>query len=153
MFFKHKIRIAVIVSRFNENVTELLKAGALNRFIELKCPIHEEDIFIVPGAIEIPVVASCLAKNGKFDAIVCLGVVVRGETSHYDYVCSQVSYGCQKVAIVYQIPVIFGILTTDNEKQALNRCGGSFGNKGAECADAALEMIEVIRRCNFIAES
>ncbi len=153
MFLKHKHKIALIISRFNENITELLKTGALNRFQELKFPINDEDIFMVPGAVEIPVVASCLAKNGKYDAVVCLGAIIRGETNHYDYVCSQVSYGCQKVAIKYQLPVIFGILTTDNVDQALSRCGGYHGHKGAECADVALEMIEVLRRCNRTGES
>lgn len=145
MFPKHN-RIALIVSRFNENITELLKSGAIQRFDELKILIDPKDIFIVPGAIEIPVVAACLAQKGGYDAIICFGAIIRGETDHYDYVCSQVSYGCQKVAVENRIPVIFGILTTDNEQQALSRCGGDHGHKGRECVDTALEMIEILHR-------
>lgn len=144
MFLKHKI--AIITSRFNEEITLLLEKGALKRFQELKILIRDTDIFKVPGAIEIPVLAASLAKKGGYDAIVCLGAVIRGETSHYDYVCSQVSYGCQKVAVEYQLPVVFGILTTDNEQQALSRCGGSEGHKGIDCANIALEMIGLLER-------
>jgi len=137
--------LAVISSRFNTVVTSLLEQGALEQFKLRANVVASQDIFHVPGAIEIPIVAACLAKKNIYDAIVCLGAVIRGETSHYDYVCQQVSYGCQKIAIEYQVPVIFGILTTDNEKQALDRCGGIHGHKGRECADAALDMIKVLR--------
>lgn len=142
-----KYRIAVITSRFNEDVTKLLQEGTLDQFTIKENPILPEDIFNVPGAVEIPVVAAILAKKGIYDAIVCLGAVIQGETNHYDYVCEQVSYGCQKVAITYFVPVIFGVLTTDNEFQALERCGGTHGHKGRDCANAALEMVEVVRRC------
>lgn len=144
-------RIGVISSRFNEKVTTLLTQGTLEQFKLRANPIASEDIFHVPGAIEIPMVAACLAKKNFYDAIICLGAVIRGETSHYDYVCSQVSYGCQKIAIEYQIPVIFGVLTTDDEKQALARCGGAQGHKGRECADAALEMIALVKQINLYA--
>jgi len=139
-------KIAIITSRFNQEVTQLLYEGAMSRFQEKNVSIAQEDIFFVPGAIEIPVVAACLAMKKKYDAIVCLGAVIRGETDHYDYVCWQVSYGCQKIAIEYSIPVIFGILTTDNEQQAFDRCGGAHGHKGKDCADAALDMIAIMRR-------
>lgn len=138
-------RIAIITSRFNQEITQLLYDGAMARFKEKKISIAQGDIFFVPGAIEIPVLAARLARNKKHDAIVCLGAVIRGETDHYDYVCWQVSYGCQKIAIEYDIPVVFGILTTDNEAQALDRCGGAHGHKGVDCADAAIEMIALMR--------
>lgn len=143
----HNYRIAVITSRFNEEITSLLQEGTLDQFREKGNPIPSEDVFNVPGAVEIPVVAAILAKKRIYDAIVCLGAVIQGETSHYDYVCGQVSYGCQKVAITYFLPVIFGVLTTDNEQQALERCGGTHGHKGRDCADAALEMIQVLKAC------
>ena len=139
-------RIAIISSRFNEDITRLLRQGALEQFELRDNPIACDDLFIVPGAVEIPVVAACLAGQKKYAAIVCLGAVIRGETNHYEYVCQQVSYGCQKVAIDHKIPVVFGVLTTDNEFQALNRCGGSHGHKGKECADAALDMIALLKK-------
>jgi 6,7-dimethyl-8-ribityllumazine synthase len=138
-------KIALITSRFNQDITQLLYQGAMARFVEKGVTIASSDIFFVPGAVEIPVVASRLARFKKYDAIVCLGAVIRGETDHYDYVCWQVSYGCQKIAIEHCTPVIFGILTTDNEEQALDRCGGAHGHKGVDCADAALEMIALMR--------
>ncbi len=140
-------KIAIITSKFNQEVTQLLYQGARTRFAEKGIAIASEDIFFVPGAVEIPVIASRLARSKMYDAIVCLGAVIRGETDHYDYVCWQVSYGCQKVAIENDIPVVFGILTTDNEEQALDRCGGSHGHKGIDCADAALEMIGLMDSC------
>lgn len=142
-----KYRIAIITSRFNEDITKLLQEGAVDQLTKKGNPISSEDIFNVPGAVEIPVIAAILAKKGIYDAIICLGCVIQGETGHYDYVCEQVSYGCQKVAVTYLVPVIFGVLTTDNEFQALERCGGTHGHKGRDCADAALEMVEVVRRC------
>jgi 6,7-dimethyl-8-ribityllumazine synthase len=148
-----RYRIAVISSRFNEEITTLLRLGVLETLELRENPVAAEDIFLVPGAIEIPFVAACLARKKHYDAIICLGAVIRGETNHYDYVCWQVSYGCQKVAIEYNIPVIFGVLTTDNELQALNRCGGSHGHKGRECADAALEMINLLKKINSVSKT
>ena len=142
MFLNH--RIAVITSQFNQEITDLLQEGALDQFAQRGNPIDGRDIFRVPGAVEIPVVAASLAKKEIYEAIVCLGAVIQGETTHYDYVCQQISYGCQKIALTYYVPVIFGILTTDNEQQALDRCGGAHGHKGRDCADAALEMIRVM---------
>lgn len=135
-----KIKIAVITSRFNEEVTKKLKAGALDRLSE--CGILNDNLTIidVPGAIEIPLIAKKLAMQKIYDSIICLGSVIRGETSHYDYVCEQVSFGCQQVMLQYEIPVIFGILTTENEEQALARVGGGHGHKGRDAVDAALEM-------------
>lgn len=141
----HQPKIALITSQFNEKITQLLQQGAIQRFQEKGIPIADKDIFIVPGAIEIPIIAATLASKGTYDALVCLGAVIRGETSHYDYVCLQVSYGCQKIALEKKIPVIFGILTTENEQQAYDRCGGIYGHKGIECADTAIEMVSIMR--------
>lgn len=137
-------RIAIITSKFNREVTQALYEGAVKRLEEKGIIVAEKDTFFVPGAVEIPVVAFYLARSKKYDAIITLGSVIRGETDHYDYVCESVTYGCQNIAIKYGIPVIFGVLTTNNEEQALARAGGAHSHKGIECADAALEMIEVI---------
>lgn len=138
--------IALIISRFNEPVTQALYEGALQRLHELKFPDHQITVVWVPGAVEIPIVAKHLAKMEGYEAIVALGAVIRGETGHYDYVCQQVSHGCQVVALEFDIPVIFGVLTTDNAEQAFARCGGKKGHKGKESIDAAVEMVSVLRQ-------
>lgn len=137
------MKIAVITSRFNESVTKALKAGALERLLERGVDETQMVTVDVPGAVEIPFVAKLLAKQQQYDAIICLGAVIRGETTHYDYVCEQVSQGCQQVMMQYDLPVIFGVLTTENAKQAFDRVGGAHGHKGRDAADAALEMIEI----------
>lgn len=134
--------IAIIISRFNRMVTDKLLQGAQERYREL-APDDQPLIICVPGAIEIPFIAQKLAKTGEYDAIVTLGAVIRGETTHYDYVCDQVSTGCQKVMLKYDIPVIFGVLTTENEAQALDRVGGAHGHKGRDAIDAAFHMISL----------
>lgn len=139
-----KPNIAVITSRFNESVTTKLYNGAMERLYELGFDKNNIIERWVPGAVEIPVVAQHFAASGEVDAVICLGAVIRGETDHYDYVCQQVSYGCQKVSLEQGIPVIFGILTTATEKQALARAGGAKGDKGRYCVDAAIEMLEVL---------
>lgn len=138
--------IAVITSRFNEEITSVLKAGALSRLAELGFDQNQVSAFDVPGAVEIPLIAKLLAKQKKYAAIICLGAVIRGETSHYDYVCNQVSQGCQQVMLEYDIPLIFGVLTTENDEQAMDRIGGVHGHKGRDAADAAVEMIALIER-------
>ncbi len=132
--------VAIIVSRFNSEVTEELLKGAHTRLKELN--ILSEDVCTVevPGAVEIPLVAAKLAEQGKYEVIIALGAVIRGETTHYDYVCQQVSDGCQKVSLQHSIPVIFGVLTTENQAQAWDRLGGAHGHKGADAADTAVEM-------------
>ncbi len=134
------MKIAVITSQFNEPVTSQLHAGCVTRLEELGVTLVEEDICWVPGAVEIPLMAQRYACKG-YDAIICLGAVVRGQTTHYDYVCQQVSYGCQRVALDYDVPVIFGILTTENDEQAFDRVGGAHGHKGYDAAEAAIQMI------------
>lgn len=133
-------RFAIIVSRFNTSVTDALLVGAKQRFTEHGITANRIDIIQVAGAVEIPLIAQQYARQNRHAAIVCLGAVIQGETRHFDYVCQQVSYGCQKVALDYNIPVIFGILTTHNAQQALARADGTKRNKGADAVDAAIEM-------------
>lgn len=134
--------VAIVVSRFNQDITSRLLLSALDRLKEFQ--FTDIAVVWVPGAIEIPLVAQRMAGSGKYDAIIALGCVIRGETSHFDYVCEQVSTGCQQVALQYDLPVIFGILTTDTEEQALDRSGGTM-NKGREAVDTAMEMVSVLR--------
>ncbi len=137
--------IALIVSRFNEAVTAEMKQGALSRLEQLQFDHQDITLIEVPGAVEIPLIAKTLAKQGKNKAIICLGAVIRGETSHYDYVCSQVSEGCQAVMMEFELPVIFGVLTTENQQQAWDRLGGAHGHKAIDAVDAAIEMVEVMK--------
>jgi 6,7-dimethyl-8-ribityllumazine synthase len=141
------VQIAVIVSRFNNCIGTKLLQGAEERCQALKSEDSHVTltVFYVPGAVEIPLAAQRLAQTGRYQAIMCLGAVIRGETGHYDAVCQQVSYGCQRVALDCTIPVIFGVLTTENTAQALARSGGKAGNKGAEALETAVEMISVLR--------
>jgi len=138
--------VAIVTSRFNSEITEALFNGAIKRLDEWQIPKEMITAAWVPGAIEIPIAAQKLAVKGDQEVIICLGAVIRGETSHFDYVCQQVSYGCQKVALMYQIPVIFGVLTTDNEEQAKERVGGAHGHKGQDAVDAAIETVSVLRQ-------
>ncbi len=137
--------IAIVVSDFNQEITQKLLEGAVERLMELGIVKENITIVHVPGAVEIPLIAKLLAKQKIYASIICLGAVIRGETSHYDYVCQQVSQGCQRVMLEQEIPVIFGVLTTEDEAQALARAGGSHGHKGCEAADAALKMINVVQ--------
>ncbi|EKD92160.1 MAG: riboflavin synthase beta chain (6,7-dimethyl-8-ribityllumazine synthase) [uncultured bacterium] len=141
-----KIKIAVITSCFNDEITEKLKTGALERLMQHGISQEQLTVIDVPGAIEIPLIAKQCANQKKYHAIICLGAVIRGETSHYDYVCEQVSQGCQKVMMHYDIPVIFGVLTTENTAQAHDRVGGAHGHKGYDAVDAALKMIVLMRQ-------
>ena len=138
--------IAVVVSRFNEPVTEKLLECALERLSELEFSADKITVVHVPGAVELPIVAQRFAKAGNVDAVVCLGAVIRGETTHYDYVCNQASEGCQRVALDYDLPVVFGVLTTENKAQALARVGGKHGHKGSDAIDAAYEMVSVLKQ-------
>lgn len=138
--------VALITSQFNPDVTQRLHQGALDRLREHAFADEHITTVWVPGAVEIPIVAQRLARGDQYEVIICLGAVIRGQTSHYDYVCEQVSWGCQKVALDNSIPVIFGVLTTDTEEQALARAGGDHGNKGRDAVDAALDMVSVLRQ-------
>lgn len=138
--------IAVVISRFNEEVTQKLYEGAVLRLEELGFDTNQVTVVWVPGAIEIPLTAQRLAKTGQFEAIICLGAVILGETKHFDYVCQQVSYGCQQVALTQDLPVIFGVLTTDTEEQAFDRVGGKHGHIGKSAVDTAFQMISTLRQ-------
>ena len=140
------IRIGIVAARFNEFITSTLLNGALDSL--KRRGVTEDDIQIawVPGAFEIPLIASKMAKSGKYDAVICLGAVIRGSTSHYDYVCSEVSKGIAAVALDSGIPVLFGVLTTDNIEQAIERAGTKAGNKGFDCGESAVEMVNLIRQ-------
>ena len=139
------IRIGIVAGRFNEFITGKLLNGALDGL--LRHEVKEEDIEVawVPGAFEIPLIASKMAKSRKYDAIICLGAVIRGSTTHYDYVCSEVSKGIAAVSLNADIPVMFGVLTTENIEQAIERAGTKAGNKGYDCAVGAIEMVNLIR--------
>lgn len=138
--------IAVIVSRFNEPVTRLLKSRALARLEACGFTPDLIDVYEVPGAVEIPFVAQQCAKLNKYEAIACFGVVIRGETGHYDWVCEQASQGCQRVMLDYEVPVIFGVLTTENQAQAMARADGTKQDTGASYIDAAIEMAALARQ-------
>ena len=140
-----KIRVGIVASRFNEFITSKLLSGALDGL--LRHEVREDDVHVawVPGAFEIPLVASKMAKSGRYDAVICLGAVIRGSTSHYDYVCSEVSKGLAQASLSSGVPVLFGVLTTDTIEQAIERAGTKAGNKGAECAQGAIEMVNLIR--------
>ena len=139
------IKIGIVASRFNEFITSKLLSGAMDGL--LRHDVKEEDIHVawVPGAFEIPLIASKMAKSGKYDAVICLGAVIRGSTSHYDYVCNEVSKGIATVSLESGVPVLFGVLTTENIEQAIERAGTKAGNKGFDCATGAIEMIDLIR--------
>ncbi len=140
-----EIRIGIVAARFNEFITGKLLSGALDALKRHDISDNSIDIAWVPGAFEIPLIASKMAKSGKYDAIICLGAVIRGSTTHYDYVCNEVSKGIAHVSLSNEIPVMFGILTTENIEQAIERAGTKAGNKGFDCAIGAIEMINLIR--------
>ena len=139
------VKIGIVVARFNDFITSRLLGGAIDGLQRHNVNEDNIDVAWVPGAFEIPLIASKMAKSGKYDAVLCLGAVIRGATSHYHYVCSEVSKGIAQVSLNAEIPVMFGILTTDNIEQAIERAGSKAGNKGFECATGAIEMINLIR--------
>ena len=139
------LRIAVLVSRFNEIVGERLLEGALAALT--RRGVRPRDVLVakVPGAFELPVVARRLARSGRHDAILCLGAVVRGDTPHFEHVAGEASRGIARVSYETGVPVLFGVLTTENLEQALERAGGAHGNKGVEAAEGAIEMARLLR--------
>ncbi len=139
------IKVAIVASRFNEFITSKLISGAVDGL--KRHNVNDDDISLawVPGAYEIPLIAKKMADSGKYDAVICVGAVIRGSTSHYDYVCNEVSKGIAQVALSSSIPVLFGVLTTDTIEQAIERAGTKAGNKGYDCALSAIEMINLIR--------
>ena len=139
------IRIGIVVARFNEFITSKLLGGAVDGLV--RHGMNEEDIDVawVPGAFEIPLIAKKMAKSGKYDAVIALGAVIRGSTSHYDYVCNEVSKGVAAASMESGVPVMFGVVTTENIEQAIERAGTKAGNKGYDCALGAIEMVNLIR--------
>lgn len=140
-----KIKVGIVVARFNEFITSKLLGGAVDALKRENVNDDYIEVAWVPGAFEIPLIADKMAKSGKYDAVICLGAVIRGSTSHYDYVCAEVSKGVAQVSLNSGIPVMFGVLTTDNIEQAIERAGTKAGNKGFECAQGAIEMVNLIR--------
>ena len=138
------MKVGIVAARFNEFITNKLVGGAEDALLRHDVDGDNIDIAWVPGAFEIPLIASKMAKSGKYDAIICLGAVIRGTTSHYDYVCSEVSKGIATVSLNSDIPVLFGVLTTENIEQAIERAGTKAGNKGYDCAVSAIEMVNLI---------
>lgn len=137
-------KFCIIVSRFNEFISSKLLAGALDSFVRLGVEENNIDVIWVPGSFEIPLMAKKAAQTKKYCAIVTLGAVIKGSTSHYDYVCAEVSKGVASVSLSEGLPVIFGVLTTDSIEQAIERAGTKAGNKGADAAKAAIEMTNLI---------
>jgi 6,7-dimethyl-8-ribityllumazine synthase len=133
------LNIAIVVARFNAHITEKLWEGALAAWQACGGDVSALEIVRVPGAFELPLAAQALARSKRFDAVVCLGCVIRGDTDHYDYVCDQAASGLMRVGLDESLPVIFGVLTTDNLEQALERSGGAHGHKGADAIHAAIE--------------
>ena len=140
------LRFGLVVSRFNDFITSNLLTGSLDVFSQ--CGIDEADLKVlkVPGAFELPQAARKLCTTGNFDAVICLGAVIRGETSHFDYICAEASRGVGQVGLEFNIPVLFGVLTTENLEQAVARSGSGSSNKGRETALAAIEMATLYKK-------
>jgi 6,7-dimethyl-8-ribityllumazine synthase len=139
-------RVAIVVSRFNEIVTEKLLSGAIDSLKRHGVDADHIEIAKVPGCFELPVVSKKMIRQGRFDALISLGCVIRGETSHYDLVCKEVASGMRSLSQELEFPVGFGVVTAENLDQALNRAGGKAGNKGSEAAEAALDMASLFNQ-------
>src|SRR5574344_2813241 len=140
------LKFGIVTARFNEFITSKLLGGALDTLHRHEAKDEDIDVAWVPGAFEIPVVAKKMAESGKYDAVICLGAVIRGSTSHYDYVCNEVSKGVAQVGLSSGVPTIFGVVTTENIEQAIERAGTKAGNKGADGAMAAMEMANLLKK-------
>ena len=140
------LKVGIVVARFNEFIGSKLLGGAIDGLV--RHGMNEDDIEViwVPGAFEIPVMAQKMAQSKKYDAIICLGAVIKGSTSHYDYICAEISKGIASVSLQFGLPVMFGVLTTDNIEQAIERAGTKAGNKGYDCALSAIEMANLFRQ-------
>ena len=143
-FEARHLRVALVAARFNETISRRLLEGALDRL--RRHGVAEDDLSVawVPGAFELPLVAKRIASSGEVDAVVCLGAVIRGETAHFDFVAQQAASGIAKASLATGVPIAFGVLTTEDTGQAAERAGGKLGNKGAEAADAAIEMANLL---------
>jgi 6,7-dimethyl-8-ribityllumazine synthase len=138
-------KYAVVVSRFNHFITEKLLDGAIDALSRTGAIDNEIEVFKVPGSFEIPLVVKRLAQKKKFDAIICLGSIIRGETPHFDYIASEVSKGIAMLNLEYAIPISFGIITADNTDQAIERAGNKMGNKGFQAAQSAVELLNLFK--------
>ena len=139
------IKVGIVAARFNEFIVSKLIGGAEDALVRHGVDTDDIDLAWVPGAFEIPVIAQKMAESGKYDAVICLGAVIKGSTSHYDYVCAEVSKGVAQVGLASGVPTLFGVLTTDNIEQAIERAGTKAGNKGYDVACSAIEMINLIK--------
>ena len=140
------VKIGIVAARFNEFITSKLLSGAVDGLTRHDVKEEQIDVAWVPGAFEIPLIAQKMAQSGKYDAVICLGAVIRGATTHYDYVCAEASKGIAQISLQTGVPVMFGVLTTDTIEQAIERAGSKAGNKGFDCAAGAIEMINLLRR-------
>lgn len=140
------LKIGIVVARFNEFITSKLLSGAEDTLLRHGASGDDITVAWVPGAFEIPLIAKKMAKSGKYDGIICLGAVIRGATSHYDYVCNEVSKGVALVNMETEVPTAFGVLTTENIQQAVERAGTKAGNKGSDAAMAVIEMVNLTRK-------
>ena len=143
-FIGKDIKVAIVVARFNEFITSKLLGGAKDTLIRNEVKEENIDVYWVPGAFEIPLVAKKMAQNDKYDAVICLGAVIKGSTPHFDYVCAETSKGIATVSLQTEKPVIFGVLTTDSIEQAIERAGTKGGNKGYDAAVTAIEMANLL---------
>jgi len=139
------LKVALVVSRFNDFISERLQEGAIDTLLRSGAAENDIDIVKVPGSFEMPVVAKTLARNGNHDAIICLGCVIRGATPHFDYVAGEAAKGIAKVALDYERPISFGVITADNLEQAIERAGTKSGNKGRDAALTAIEMANLLK--------
>ena len=139
------MKMGIVAARFNEFIVSKLVSGAEDALVRHGVDTGDVDIAWVPGAFEIPLIAQKMAKSGKYDAVICLGAVIKGSTSHYDYVCAEVSKGVAQAGLNTGVPVIFGVLTTDNIEQAIERAGTKAGNKGYDVACTAIEMVNLMK--------
>ncbi len=138
------LKFGIVAARFNEFIVSKLVGGALDTLHRHETADSDIDVAWVPGAFEIPIAAKKMAESGKYDAVLCLGAVIRGSTTHYDYVCSEVSKGVAQIGLQTGVPTIFGVVTTENIEQAIERAGTKAGNKGADAAMAAMEMASLL---------
>ena len=139
------MKIAIVVARFNEFITSKLLSGCIDCLIRHEAADEDLTVAWVPGDFEIPMAAKKLAESGKYDAVICLGAVIRGATPHFDYVCAEASKGIAQVSMQTGVPVAFGVLTTENIQQAVERAGTKAGNKGVDCAMTAMEMVNLFK--------
>lgn len=140
-----QIKIGIVVGRFNEFIGSKLLSGCMDGLVRHGVAQEDVDVAWVPGAFEIPLICQKMAQSGKYDAVIALGAVIKGSTTHYDYVCAEVSKGIAQISLSSGIPVMFGVLTTDTIQQAIERAGTKSGNKGYDCALSAIEMVNLIK--------